>query len=88
MTELDFYKWVNKWQPEWQWDINDGYQDVLMWISIYSIESFYDLLPYSSFCEGGISARLVDKTIAIWAREILHPFNISLEKVFTKENTD
>lgn len=88
MTELDLYKWVQKWEPEWRWELNDETKepDVVLWISIYSIESFYEINGDYIFSEGGISARLVDKSIAIWMSSICDHYAIDLEKVFPKEN--
>lgn len=87
MTELDLYKWVKEWEPEWRWDTNSDTKkaDVIIWVSIYSIESFYKLFDYQDFDEGGIEARLVDRSIAIWASDICEPSDIEIEKIFPKE---
>lgn len=88
MTELDLFKWINEWQPEWRWDTNGESKkdDVIIWISVHAIDSFFDLLPYSLFEESSIDAKLCDKSIAIWASEICYPLDIELERVFPKTN--
>ena len=87
MTELDFYKWVKEFEPEYRWDKNpeSKLDDVLIWISISSLEWFYKLLPAILFDEGGIEARLVDNSVAIWASDICDPLGIDIENVFPKD---
>lgn len=88
MTELDFYKWVKSHDPEYRWATNETSkkEDVIIWISVYALESFLKMLPYASlFDEGGIEVRLQKEGIAIWASDILDPFGIELEKIFEKE---
>jgi hypothetical protein len=87
MTELDLFKWVKEWEPEHRWDVNSETRqdDVILWISIYAIESFYKLIDPSIFNDGGgLDARLVDKHIAIWMAEICDYFGIEKENVFPK----
>lgn len=86
MTELDLFKWVQEWEPEWRWDINGATnsEDVILWVSIPSLKWFMDLLPYSLFDEGGIEVRLLDASIALWASDICSPFGIKTENVFPK----
>jgi hypothetical protein len=89
MSELELYKWVQEHDPEYRWDINGASkkEDVIMWISIYSLESFFKLLPYTVFDDGGIEARLQDKCVAIWASDICDHCGIDMEKIFEKSNT-
>lgn len=88
MTELDLFKWVQEWQPEWRWDTNgsSNEDDVIIWLSIYSLESFQKLLPAGSFDDGGIEARLQDRHVVIWARDICDYSGIKIENVFPKDN--
>lgn len=88
MKELDLFKWVNEWEPEWRWDTNSASKqdDVIIWISIHALESFFNLLPYSLFDEGSIEARICDRSIAIWASDICYPFDIDVERVFPKQS--
>jgi hypothetical protein len=87
MTELDLYKWVTSFEPEWRWDTNPDtkHPDVILWISVYAIESFLNLLPNTVLDEGGVSARLVDKNIAVWMSEICEECDINMENVFEKD---
>lgn len=86
MTELEFYKWVRQWEPEWRWDINSATKkdDVIIWVSVYALESFLKLLPSTLFDEGGIECRLQDSSIAIWASDICYHCGIDIEKIFEK----
>ena len=88
MTELELFKWVQEHESEWRWDTNGNKEDdVLIWISVYAIESFYDLLDPSIFNDGGgLDARLVDRSIAIFMGEICEHFGIAIENVFPKTN--
>ena len=87
MTELEFYKWIKDFDPEWRWDRNGqtNKEDVIIWITVNGLESFCNLLPYSLLSEGGIEVRLQEKCIAIWASDVLNHFNIPLENIFEKE---
>jgi hypothetical protein len=87
MTELELFRWIKEWEPEYRWDINGSTneEDVIIWISIYALPSFLALLPYSLFDEGGIEVRLQDKAIAIWASDICYPLDIIAVNVFPKE---
>lgn len=83
MTELDFYKWMKKYDPQYRWEDRNGKKDVVLWISIGSLESFFNLLNSASlFDDGGIEVRLQDRVVAIWASDILHHFGIDLEGIF------
>jgi hypothetical protein len=89
MTELQLFKWVKEWEPEYRWDTNDETKqaDVILWFSVYAIESFYKLLDPSLFNDGGgLDARLVSNSIAIWMGEICDYFGIEIENVFPKIN--
>lgn len=87
MQELDLFKWVNEWNPQWRWDTNSitKKDDVIIWISLHSLESFMKLLPYRLFAEGGIDVRLQDQAIVIWASDICDPFDIEPSRVFPKD---
>lgn len=88
MSELEFYKWVQEWEPEWRWDINSETKedDVIIWVSIYSIESFCRLIDMGAFNDGGgLDARLQDRYIAIFAAEICNYYGIEIENVFPKQ---
>jgi hypothetical protein len=84
MTELDFYKWVQEWQPEYRWQHREGQkeQDVIFWVNKYSFDEFIDLLPDNLFSESGIECTLINKSIAIWASDILEPLDIKIENIF------
>jgi hypothetical protein len=86
MTELEFYKWLKEYDPEWRWDKNSQSKqdDVIIWVSIYALESFFKLLPKTVFDDGGIEARLQDKCVVIWASDICDHCGIELEKMFEK----
>lgn len=90
MTELELYKWVNEWNPEWRWDIRDtgrekSKEDVILWVSVNALEYFVKLLPDSLLDEEGIEVRLQDKCIAIWASDICDHCDIKMENVFPRE---
>jgi hypothetical protein len=86
MTELDLYKWVEEWNPEHRWDMNGSKKDdVIIWISLHSLESFMKLLPFSLFEEGGIEVRLLSDSIAIWASDICDPLDLDIKNIFPKD---
>ena len=86
MTELDFYKWVKDYDPEYRWSVNAGEEDVVLWIPFYNLKSLVEVTASSSlFDEGGISVRFQQDNIAIWASDILDHFGIELEKIFDKD---
>lgn len=82
MTELQLYKWVEEYEPEWRWD---G-QKVIVWISVWSLESFLKLFDSSIFNDGGgLDARLTGRYIAIVINDVCDYFGIEIENVFPKE---
>lgn len=89
MTAELLSKWIEIWEPEWRWDVNSYSKedDVIIWISIYAIESFYNLLDPSVFNDGGgLDARLVNNHVAIFMSDICDHFGIEMEQVFPKNN--
>lgn len=87
MTELDLYKFIQEWNPEWIWQENHKTKldDVLIWFSIVYFDDFYKLLPETLFEEGGISCRIVSGSVAIWASDFCDSLGIDYRNVFPKE---
>lgn len=88
LTELELYKWVVAYEPEYRWDKNgaNGKEDVIVWVTFWALDSFCKLFPYSLFDEGGIEVRLQDRCIVIWASDFCGYMGIELENIFKKED--
>lgn len=88
MTELDFYKWVIEYEPEYRWSHNgaSNHEDVIIWVPFYNLKSLVQVISSSSlFEEGGIEVRFQESCIAIWASDICDYFGVDLEKIFRKD---
>lgn len=82
MTELQLYKWVNEWEPEWRWEGDE----VIMWIRDFLIESFLKLFDPAVFNDGGgLDARLTGQYVAIVINDVCDYFGIKIENVFPRE---
>lgn len=82
MTELQLYKWIQEHEPEWRWE---G-EEVIVWVSVWSLESFLELFDTSDFNDGGgYEARLTGRYIAIVVNEVCDYFGIKIKNVFPQE---
>lgn len=80
MTSLSFYKFIEKHAVEWHW-IKDK-QDVVIFIPIYKIERFNELLPKGLYEDAGIVCNMKDGYFAFEISSILEYSDIDVKEVF------
>lgn len=86
MTELQLYKFIEEFNPEYRWQDNEGSEDVMMWVSKYHYESFCELFEGSGFFdESGYDATICGGGyLAVWMDDICQYFSIDMANVFKK----
>lgn len=80
MTALELYKFVTSNKCEYHWNE----EDVLLFISIYDIKEFNEMLGASVLDEAGIVCNMKDGYFVFRMNDICEYFGIELLDVFTK----
>ncbi len=84
MTELDFYKFITKNKLEYHWEINAGYEDVILFLNYSQLKDIDKLLSRDLFDEGGIICHWTNGCIGFWASVIADHYDLDLTKIFEK----
>lgn len=82
MTELDLYKFINDNSIEWRREINDGADDIIIFLYTFQLDGFIKLIKKYSFDDGGLEVRLMDGYLCIWMNHICEYFGIEMDNVF------
>lgn len=87
MTELQLYKFIQEFNPEYRWQENTDtkQQDVLIWVSKYHYEYFVDLLDGGIMDESSINCTITNGGyVAVWMDDICEYYGINIENIFKK----
>lgn len=82
MEALQLYKFIQDNNIEWHRNENDGKDDVIIFVMIYQIKEFKELLSSTILDEGGIECRMLDGYFAFWMNDICDHYGIDMNKVF------
>jgi len=86
MTDLDLYKFIKDNSIEYHWSSIENEEKVFMFIPIYFIEEFYQLIKSTYlFDEEGLSCNLMDGYFVFEMIDICSSFNIEYEKIFERD---
>jgi hypothetical protein len=88
MTELELYKFVHNAGLEYHWherNDNNNAHDVLLFVPIYWIKDFNDLLGYQIMAEEGIECTMKHGYFCFWMKDICDHFDITPANVFDQE---
>lgn len=81
MTELELYKFVSDNELEYHW--ND--KEVYLFISVYRIADFNEMLGWHIMDERGIECTMKDKYLVFSMSDICDYFGININNVFTNK---
>ena len=84
MTELDFYKYINENNIEWHWRNNNGTEDVIIFIYLFDLEYFCDLVKdKTDYDEYGLDVKIKNGYAIIWMNDLCDYYGIDLNEIFT-----
>ena len=84
MTELDLYKFLND-EDNGVQQYNWEGEEFLVWISLWYLEDFTDMVGYNYLSDGGIDCNLQNDCICIDIVGICEYYDIDLENILEKE---
>ena len=84
MTELELYKFVEKNDLEYHWNISDD-KDVILFIPNYLLDKWINLLGSSIVDDGGIKCVMKLKYFCFEMSDICEYFDIDMKNIFEKE---
>jgi len=82
MTELKLYKFINEYETEYHWHGDE----VIMFVIIWQVEAFNNLLGHNIFDENGVECVMKHDYVCFKMFHICEYFGIKLENVFTNKN--
>lgn len=90
MTAIQIYKFIHEKGSEFHWCNNydckpTPKRDVILFVNIWDIEEFNELLKNGYQDEGGISCTMKQGYFAFWMSDILDCNNIKIEEVFGED---
>ena len=83
MTELELYKFCEEKELDWRGKNNE---ELIIWIYIWDIDDFVELVGEDFFVEGGYNVNLQYKQIAFDLVPICECFGIDPEHIYKKED--
>ena len=84
MTSIQLYKFITENQIEWKWEIDGENDNVLIFVAIYNLEAFNEILSPGIFDDGGISCNMKDGYFCFWMQDICDYYGVEIEEVFEK----
>jgi len=82
MDNITLYQFIIDNDLESRWDLNGGILDVILFVNVWNIEDFHEILPSNIFDDEGITCWMKDGYFAFWMNDICNYCGIEIEKVF------
>jgi len=84
MTELELYKFITENNIEWHPANNDGVEDIIMFVNLYHMQAFSQILGPNIVDEDGVYCILKQGYLCFWMNDICDYFDIKVDNVFKK----
>lgn len=85
MTAIELYKFIHQNDVEFKWENNKDQRDILIFVTVYDIQEFNDLLTQTAFDDYGIECTMMKGHFAFWMDDICQHYGIDLVEVFGKD---
>jgi hypothetical protein len=82
MKNIDLYKFVKDNNIEYHWHDDN----VIIFIPVYLIEEWMDLLGWRYLDEDGLKCWMKHKYFCFWMKDICYSFDIDMIEIFSDKN--